>query len=26
MKSVLVAGGAGFIGSHMCDKLLLRSN
>ncbi|OWV75446.1 UDP-glucose 4-epimerase [Rhizobium sp. R339] len=26
MKRVLVAGGAGFIGSHMCDKLLLRSN
>ncbi|MHB8872032.1 MAG: NAD-dependent epimerase/dehydratase family protein, partial [Candidatus Doudnabacteria bacterium] len=22
MQSVLVTGGAGFIGSHLCDKLI----
>jgi UDP-glucuronate decarboxylase len=25
-RSILVAGGAGFIGSHLCDSLLLRGN
>ena len=26
MKSVLVAGGAGFVGSHLVDRLLMRSD
>lgn len=26
MKTVLVSGGAGFIGSHLCDRLLLRTD
>lgn len=26
MKTVLVTGGAGFIGSHLCDRLVERSN
>ncbi|MGO7284835.1 NAD-dependent epimerase/dehydratase family protein, partial [Rhizobium ruizarguesonis] len=26
MKSVLISGGAGFIGSHLCDRLLLRTD
>src|SRR5262245_26975256 len=26
MKSVLVAGGAGFVGSHLVDRLLTRSD
>lgn len=26
MRSVLVSGGAGFIGSHLCDRLLLRTD
>lgn len=26
MRSVLVAGGAGFVGSHLVDRLLLRSD
>ncbi|WP_259666487.1 NAD-dependent epimerase/dehydratase family protein [Rhizobium bangladeshense] len=26
MKTVLISGGAGFIGSHLCDRLLLRTD
>ncbi len=26
MKKVLVAGGAGFLGSHLCDRLLNRTD
>ena len=26
MKRVLITGGAGFIGSHLCERLLARGN
>jgi nucleoside-diphosphate-sugar epimerase len=26
MKNILVSGGAGFIGSHLCDRILLRDD